>query len=42
MASSPEKVQVEPKASNKKKLPAGGLIAYQQNDDCEGIRRIWN
>jgi hypothetical protein len=27
MASSPEKVQVDPKASNKKKPPVGGLTA---------------
>jgi hypothetical protein len=42
MASSPEKVQVDPKASNKKKPPVGGLAAYQQNHNYEGIRRIWN
>ena len=39
MASSTEKVQVDPEASNKKKLPAVGLTAYQKMNDYERIRR---
>jgi hypothetical protein len=40
MASSPEKVQVDPKALNKKKPPAEGLTAYQQMDNYEYVRCI--
>ena len=40
MASSPEKVQVDPKASNKKKPPAVGLTAYQKKNDYERMRSI--
>ena len=40
MASSPAKVQVDPKALNKKKPPAEGLTAYQQMDNYEYVRCI--
>jgi hypothetical protein len=40
IVSSSEKFQVNPKASNKKKPPAGGLTAYQQMDNYEYIRCI--